>query len=179
MQVKEKAHSAFNSLKDKFKWKNAFQAPRLQKVVISTGVGRLRKDKAKIDIVKDRLAKISGQKVAARAAKISVASFKLREGETVGYMTTLRNKNMYNFLDRLLNIALPRSRDFRGIKRSAVDEMGNLTIGIREHTIFPEVSDEEVSNVFSFSVTIVSTAKNTKEALAFYENIGVPFERLK
>jgi large subunit ribosomal protein L5 len=174
--IKNKQKKAFNSLKNDFQYTNVMQTPKIQKVVVSTGIGSI-KDKKKIEIIQDRLAKISGQKASARPAKKSIAAFKTREGNTIGYQVILRGERMNNFLDRLINVALPRTRDFRGIKRTAVDEMGNLTIGIKEHTIFPETSDEELKNVFGLSVTVVTSADNSKEALAYLEFLGFPFRK--
>ena len=115
--------------------------------------------------IQDRLAVITGQKAAAKKARQSIASFKLREGEVVGYAVTLRGKKMNSFLDRLIHVAIPRMRDFRGIPRSSVDAMGNLTIGVPEHTIFPETPDENLQDVFGMSVTIVTTAESREEAM--------------
>ena len=152
------------------------QSPKIVKVVVNTGVGSFG-DKKKIDIVMDRLAKITGQKPAKRGAKKSIASFKSREGDIVGVQVTLRGEKMWSFLDRLFNIALPRTKDFRGISESAIDEMGNYTLGVKEHTIFPETADEDIKDIFGLSVTIVSSAKTKKEGLAFFENLGVPFKK--
>ena len=168
------------NLKEKAKklpgYKNAMQAPRILKVVISTGVGSF-KDKNKFKVVEDRLAKITGQKAAPRGAKVSVASFKSREGDVVGYQVTLRGARMYDFLERLINIALPRTKDFRGINPNAADEMGNYTLGIKEHNIFPETTDEELKDVFGFAITIVTTAKGKDEVVAFLTHLGFPFKK--
>src|SRR3990167_3820548 len=134
-------------------YKNPMQAPRVLKVVVSSGVGSF-KDKNKFKIVEDRLARITGQKAAPRGAKISIANFKSRQGDVVGYQVTLRGKRLYDFLERLIHIALPRTKDFRGISPNSVDEMGNYTLGIKEHNIFPETSDEELKDVFGLAVTI-------------------------
>jgi large subunit ribosomal protein L5 len=174
--IKNKQKKVFDSLKGDFKYTNVMQTPKIQKVVVSTGTGST-KDKKKIELIQDRLAKITGQKTSARPAKKSIAAFKTREGNTLGYQVILRGARMNDFLDRLINIALPRTRDFRGIKRTAVDEMGNLTIGIKEHTIFPETSDEELKNVFGLSVTVVTGADNPKEALFYLESLGFPFRK--
>jgi len=174
--TKEKQNKGYDTLKERFGYTNRMQSPRITKVVVSTGIGST-KDREKNALIPDRLAKITGQKPAPRAAKKSIATWKLREGEIVGQKVTLRGARMFAFLDKLLNIALPRTRDFKGIAKTAVDEMGNITIGIREHTIFPEVSDEELKNVFGFAVTIATTAKNKEEALAFFEYLGVPFKK--
>ena len=149
------------------------QGPRITKVVVSSGVGKKR-DKKQIELIEDRLAKITGQKPSARPAKISIASFKVREGDTVGLQVTLRGARMYDFIDKLIHIALPRTRDFRGLSAKAIDDMGNITVGIKEHTIFPETSDEDLKDVFGFAVTIVTTAKSRAEAEAFFRHLGLP-----
>lgn len=165
--IKEKQEKAFDSLKGFFEYTNAHQAPHLEKIIVSAGTGS-KFDKNKLEIVGDRLARITGQKPAPSPAKKSVAAFKVREGDIVGYQVTLRGAQMYGFLDKLLNIALPRTKDFRGISRDAVDEMGNLTIGIKEHTIFPETSDEDISDIFGFGITLVITAGTKDEAERFF-----------
>lgn len=162
-------------MKGEFNYTNALQSPRLIKAVISTGTGKI-KDKKKIEIIEDRLARITGQKAAVRGAKKSIASFKVRQGDAVGYQVTLRGARMYDFLDKLVHIALPRTRDFRGLSAKAIDSLGNITIGIRENTIFPETSDEDLKDVFGFAVTLVTTAKSKKEAEAFLRHIGVPLQ---
>ena len=175
-QTKEKHNITLSALGNTLGYKNVLEIPRLQKVVISASTGSV-KDKKKIELIQDRLAKITGQKTAPRGAKKSVAAFKIREGDTIGYQVTLRGKRMYDFLDRLLHIALPRARDFRGLSRESVDLMGNVTIGIREHTIFPETGDEDIKDVFGFAITVVTTANNKKDALAFLEHLGFPFKK--
>ncbi|OHB09704.1 MAG: 50S ribosomal protein L5 [Candidatus Zambryskibacteria bacterium RIFCSPLOWO2_12_FULL_45_14] len=168
------------SLKEKSKklpgYKNPMQMPRIMKVVISAGVGSF-KDKNKFKVVEDRLAQISGQKAAPRGAKISIASFKSRTGDTIGYQVTLRGKRMFDFLDRLVHVALPRTKDFRGISPDAADEMGNYTLGIKEHIIFPETADEELKDVFGLAVTIVTTAKSKQELVSFLTSLGFPFKK--
>lgn len=168
------------SLKEKSKkltgYKNPMQMPRIMKVVVSAGVGSF-KDKNKFKVVEDRLARITGQKAAPRGAKVSIASFKSRTGDTIGYQVTLRGKRMFDFLDRLVHIALPRTKDFRGISPTSADEMGNYTLGIKEHTIFPETADEELKDVFGFAVTIVTTAKSKQEVVLFLTNLGFPFKK--
>lgn len=154
-------------------YKNPMAVPHVEKVIVSTGVGKKR-DKKVLELIQDRLARITGQKAAPRSARISIASFKVREGDVVGFQTTIRGPRMYDFLDKLIHVAIPRTRDFRGIPATAVDEMGNITIGIKEHTIFPETSDEEVKDVFGLAVTIVTSAKNKKEATAFFKHLGLP-----
>lgn len=167
--------SSFESLKGTFGYKNKLQAPKMVKVVISTGTGKI-KDKKKVELIQDRLARITGQKTAPRGAKKSIATFKVRQGDIIGFQVTLRGARMYAFLDKLVHIALPRSRDFRGLSPKAIDDMGNMTLGIKEQTIFPETSDENLSDVFGLAITLVSTAKNKKEADAFYRHLGVPLQ---
>lgn len=174
--VIEKFASAFDSLKGNFGYSNVYQTPRVEKIVVSTGTGKI-DDKNKITLIQERLAKITGQKAAPRGAKKSIASFKLRQGDIIGYQVTLRGARMQDFLDRLIHIALPRTRDFRGIPVSAIDEMGNITIGVREHTIFPETSDEELKDIFGLSVTIVTTAKNKAEAEGYLRHLGLPLQK--
>lgn len=175
MLSKQRQQSSFEALSEEFGYKNVMSSPRITKIVVSSGVGKAR-DKNRNKVVEDRLAKITGQKPAERAARQSIASFKLREGEIVGYQATLRGARMYDFLDKLIHIALPRTRDFRGLNISAVDGMGNLTIGIKEHTIFPEIVDEDLKDVFGLAITIVTTAKTKKEAEAFFKHMGIPFK---
>ena len=174
--IKEKQKEAFTALKGKMGSSNTMQVPRLVKAVVSSGVGSF-KDKKKIEVVEDRLAKITGQKPAKRGAKKSIASYKTRQGDTVGMQITLRGPRMYSFLDKLLNIALPRTKDFRGISARAIDEIGNITIGIHEHAIFPEASDEDLRDVFGLGITVVTTAKTAQEAKAYFEYLGFPFKK--
>lgn len=174
--IKQKQSEAFAALKEKMGWKNPMQAPRLLKVVISVGTGSL-KDKKKNEIVVDRLAKIAGQKAASRGAKKAIASFKTRLGDLIGYQITLRGPRLFGFLDKFLNVALPRTKDFRGLSVKAIDEMGNITIGVKEHTIFPETADEDLRDVFGMAITVVTTAQNKKEAQAFFEHLGFPFSK--
>jgi large subunit ribosomal protein L5 len=174
--MKEKTKEAFTALKDKLGLKNVMQAPKILKVVVNSGVGSLG-DKKKIDIVIDRLAKITGQKPIKRAAKKSIATFKSREGDIVGVQVTLRGEKMWSFLDRLFNVALPRTKDFRGISAQAVDEMGNYTLSIKEHTVFPETADEDLKDVFGFAVTIVTSIDDPKLALEFFKHLDFPFRK--
>ena len=178
LTVKQKEAKAFEKMKGEFHYKNVMAAPRLKKVVVSVGTGTyMQKDKNKNADIALRLGKITGQKSATRGAKKSIATFKIRLGDPVGLMVTLRGNRMYSFLEKLVNVALPRTKDFRGISRRIVDDIGNLTMGIKEHTIFPETADEDIRDVFGLSITIVSTAKNKKEGTAFFELLGVPFKK--
>jgi len=173
--TKEKVQEAFSALKGELGYTNPMQAPRLVKVVVSVGTGKI-SDKAKIKTIEDRLARITGQKTSPRPAKKSIASFKLREGDIIGYQVTMRGPRMISFLDKLIHIALPQTKDFRGIRTSAIDDMGNITLGIREHTIFPETEDEDVKDIFGLAITIVTTAKTKKEAEAFFRHVGIPLQ---
>lgn len=174
--TKIRINNAYKTLKEELELKNVMQSPKVQKVVLSIGTGKVQ-DKARIALIQDRLARISGQKAAPRPAKKSIASFKSREGDVIGYQVTLRGERMFSFLDKLINVALPQTRDFRGLKVTAIDEMGNYTLGIKDHTIFPECSEEELKDVFSFAITIVTTAKDKKEAEAFLRHIGLPLQK--
>jgi large subunit ribosomal protein L5 len=175
--IQEKQKKAFATLQKDFGWKSVMQTPKVEKVVISVGVGRMAKDKGKVDLVANRLATITGQKAASRAAKKAIATYKTRIGDKVGYQITLRGKRAEDFLNRLIHVALPRTKDFKGITTSAIDEMGNYTLGIKEHTVFPETADEELKDVFGMGVTVVTSAKNKKTAQAYLEHLGFPFKK--
>ena len=176
--VKQKEKKAFSTLKAKYGYKNVMAAPHLVKVVVASGTGSgLKRNKDHNKLVLERLAKITGQKPATKSAKKSIASFKIRLGDPVGVMVTLRGARMYGFLDKLINVAIPRTKDFRGIERKIVDNIGNLTMSIKEHTIFPETGDEELKDVFGLAVTIVTTAKTKPEATEFFDLIGIPFKK--
>lgn len=176
--LKQKQVSSYDALKAQFGYTNKLAAPRIEKVVVSVGTGSgMKRDRNKNDFVIDRLTKIVGQKPSVKSAKQSIASFKIRQGDPVGVVVTLRGERMWSFLDKLVNVALPRTKDFRGITRSSAGDLGNMTIGIREHTIFPETSDEEISQVFGLAITIVTTAKSRPEGLAFFEYLGFPLKK--
>jgi len=174
--IKTKEKKAFEIMKAEFGYKNRMQAPRLLKVVVSAGTGKS-KDPKRNELVIDRLTKITGQKPSIRGAKKSIASFKVREGDPVGVIVTLRQGRMYGFLDKLIDVAIPRMKDFRGLDPKAVDEIGNYTMGLREHTIFTETSNEDLKDVFGFAITVVTTAKSQKEAKAFLDTLGFPFKK--
>lgn len=174
--IQDKQKNSYAALKEAFGYQNVMQAPKITKVVISVGTGSL-KDKKKAELIANRLAKITGQKPAERAAKKSIATFKVREGDPVGYQVTLRGKRMQDFLNRLIHIALPRTKDFKGINQGSVDEIGNYTLGIKEHTVFPETADEDIKDVFGMAVTIVTTSKDPKETIAYLTHLGFPFKK--
>ena len=176
ISLREKQNKAFDSLKETMGLKNKMQAPKVLKVVISSGTGSF-KDKNKNKIVEDRLTKISGQKVMLKIAKKSVATFKVREGDPVGYQVTLRGQRMFDFLNKLVYIALPRTKDFRGLSTNGIDNMGNFTIGMKENSVFPESSDEELKDVFGLAMTIVTNVKDKQSAKTFLEYLGFPFKK--
>ncbi len=176
LNTKEKQLKAFDHLKGVMGYKNAMQAPKFTKVVINVGIGSL-KDKKKIEVIIDRLTKISGQKPALRGSKKSIAAFKVREGDPVGLSVTLRGARMFAFIDKLILVAFPRTKDFRGLAKKGIDEMGNYSIGIKENTIFPETADEDLKDVFGMTVTVGTTAPDKKSAEAFLSYIGFPFKK--
>lgn len=175
-QVQTRLASVYETLKGDFGYKNVNEAATIEKVVVSVGTGRV-DDKAKIALIEDRLALITGQKASPRPARLSIAAFKLREGDIVGYQVTLRGQRMMDFMNKLIHVALPQTRDFRGLKATSIDEMGNYTLGIKEHTIFPETADEDIRDVFGMSITIVTTAKSKAEAEALLRHIGMPLKK--
>lgn len=165
------------ALKDEFKYDNVHQIPKVTKVVINAGVGRATSDSKHLEVVLKTLTQISGQQPVETVAKNSIAGFKLRDGNKIGAMVTLRGERMYDFLDRLVAIGLPRIRDFRGISDTAFDKAGNYSLGIREQAIFPEISYEDASNSHSLQVNIITTAKTAEEGKKLLELMGFPFRR--
>lgn len=176
LTIKEKAAKAYEDMKSEFGYTNKMQAPKILKVALSSTTGSI-KDPKKRDLIGDRLSKIAGQKATVKSAKKSIASFKVRQGDAVGWQVTLRGPRMWSFLEKLVNIALPRTRDFRGIDMKSVDQMGNYTLGIKEHTVFPETADEEIKDVFGFAVTLVTSAKSKPETLSLLTKLGFPFKK--
>jgi len=174
--LKERQKDAHAVFAKEFGYKNAMQAPRILKVVVAAGVGSF-KDKKKIELAADRLGKITGQKPVLRGAKKSIASYKTRVGDPVGYQVTLRGNKMWQFLEKLVHISLPRTKDFRGLSRKAADGIGGYTIGIKEHTIFPEAADEELKDVFGLAATIVTNVKKKNETIRFLEILGFPVQK--
>lgn len=174
--IKEKNKDSFKALKDALHLKNAMQAPKLVKVVVSVGTGKV-SDKKRKEFIGERLSKIVGQKVASRAAKKSISTFKVRQGDNIGFQATLRGERMMNFLEKLIHIALPRTKDFRGLKAASIDAMGNATFGIKEHMIFPESADEDIKDVFSFAITVVVTSRKKEDTRTFLEYLGFPFSK--
>jgi large subunit ribosomal protein L5 len=162
-------------LQDEFKIKNPMAVPKIEKVVLNMGVGEAISNAKLLDSAIEELTTITGQKPVITKAKKSIASFKLREGQSIGTMVTLRGQKMYEFLDRLINIALPRVRDFRGVATKSFDGRGNYTLGIRDHLIFPEIDVAKVDKSKGMNITIVTTAKNDEQARFLLREMGMPF----
>lgn len=154
--------------------KNDFQVPRIEKVIVNVGIGKYLKDANLVKDVAESVGIITGQKPVLTKSKKSIAGFKIREGLEVGIKVTLRGRRKWDFMEKLVGAALPRVRDFQGLKESALDESGNLNVGIKEHTVFPEILPENVKNIFSLQVNIVTTAKNKKESLELFKLLGFP-----
>lgn len=167
---------AMPAMRAAFGYGNIMGAPRVSKVVVTIGVGKIREEKDRAEIQK-YLALITGQKPAARAAKKAIAAFKTREGLVIGYQATLRGPRMYDFLSRLVNIALPRTRDFHGLEETSFDGSGNLTIGVREHIVFPEMAGEDYRMLFGIAVTVVTSAQSREEGMALLRAMGFPLKK--
>ncbi len=164
-------------LKKELGCKNNLMVPRLEKVVVNVGFGSKPKEGKYQEAITDTLTRITGQKPLQTIARKSISNFKLRQGSVVGMKVTLRNKRMYEFVDKLINITLPRVRDFRGIRTSVVDSNGNLNIGFKEHLSFPEISSDEVEQIHGLEITVVSTAKNGDDGYLLFELLGFPFNK--
>lgn len=162
------------ALRKEFGIENAMAVPKISKIVVNVGVGRMLKDGRSMERVERDLAVLTGQKPSARKAKKSVASFKVRQGQVVGYAVTLRGTRMYDFLDRLISVALPASKDFRGIDPKNIDAHGSLNFGVREHNIFPEVTYETLKDIFPLQITITTTATNPEQGRSLLKHMGVP-----
>ena len=165
------------ALQKEFGVKNAMAVPKIEKVVINVGIGKVTKDEKAVEKIASDVAKLTGQKSVYRRAKKSIAGFKIRQGVNIGLMTTLRGKRMYDFVDRLISVALPRSKDFRGIDTKNFDKNGNLNLGIKESSIFPEITYETLKDIFSLEVTVVTTAKSKEKGIALLRLIGFPIKR--
>ena len=165
------------SLMEKFKYSSIMEVPHLEKIVINIGVGDALQDNKALDAAVRELAQITGQHPVTTKAKKSIASFKLREGQAIGCKVTLRGIRMYEFMDRLVSIALPRVRDFRGVSKNSFDGHGNYTLGIKEQLIFPEIDYDKVSKIRGMDIVIVTTARKDDEAYALLEALGMPFHK--
>ncbi len=164
-------------LMEEFGYKNKYQVPALMKVVINMGLGAAKENPKLIDTAVVELGQITGQKPVIKKAKKSISTFKLREGVPIGVMVTLRNNMMYEFVDRLVNIALPRVRDFKGISSTGFDGRGNYTMGLTEQIVFPEISYDKIDKIKGMNITFVTTAKTDKEAKTMLEWLGLPFNK--
>lgn len=183
-QVKIKARLAESykaeivpDLMKKFGYKNVMQVPKLNKIVVNMGVGAAASDAKLLEVAVKELETITGQKPSIRKSKKAISNFKLREGVAIGAMVTLRRERMFEFLDRLVNVALPRVRDFRGLSDKSFDGRGNYTMGIKEQIIFPEINVDKITKVLGMDVTFVTTAKTDNEAFELLQSFGVPFRK--
>ena len=167
----------FGALKEKFNYSNVMEVPKLEKVTINMGLGEA-KDNAKVmESAVEEIALISGQKPVITKAKKSIANFKVRQGMPVGAKVTLRGDNMYNFIDKLFNVSLPRVRDFKGVSKNSFDGRGNYSMGIKEQLIFPEINYDKVDMIKGMNIVFTTTAKTDEEAQALLELLGMPFEK--
>ena len=176
-RLKEKYLALKPELQSDLGIKNVMDIPALEKIVISVGAGFAMKDNKLMQNIQDTITTIAGQRASIVIAKKSVAGFKVREGMPVGVRVTLRGENMYNFFDRLVSIALPRVKDFRGVARNGFDGRGNFNFGITEQLIFPEVSYDDIMQIHGMNITIVTTAKEDKAAYTLLEKLGMPFTK--
>ena len=166
-----------DALKNEFKYQNIHQIPKLNKVVINMGVGEACHNSKLAELCVNQLTKIAGQKAVSTKAKKSIASYKLREGMPVGCMVTLRGERMYDFLQKLICVVLPRIRDFRGISSKSFDGRGNYTLGLKEQALFPEISYDEIDTVLGMNISIITTAQTDEEGRALLKYLGMPFKK--
>jgi large subunit ribosomal protein L5 len=169
--------SVVPALMERFKYKNRMQVPTLKKIVLNMGLGEAIQNPKVLDNAQQEMAVITGQWPVLRKARKSIASFKLREGMTIGCKVTLRRKNMYDFLDKLVNIALPRVRDFRGINPRGFDGRGNFSMGIKEQIIFPEIDYDKIDKIRGMNITLITSANTDEEARELLGHLGMPFRR--
>ena len=164
-----------SQMMSKFNYKNVYQIPKLQKIVLNMGIGEAKEDAKILDKAQEELSLIAGQKAVKTKAKKAIANFKIREGMALGVSVTLRNKIMYEFLDRLINIAIPRIRDFRGLNQKSFDGNGNYSLGIKEQIVFPEINYDKIDKVRGLNITICTDAKSNQEALELLKSFNMPF----
>ncbi len=177
-RLKEKyQNEVVKSMMERFNYGNVMEVPKLEKVVINMGIGEARDNPKIMEAAVKELEIIAGQKAVVTQAKKSIANFKLREGMKVGTKVTLRGDRMYHFLDKLMNIALPRVRDFRGVSSSSFDGRGNFALGIKEQLIFPEIEYDMIESIRGLDIVVVTTAKTDEEARVFLEKMGMPFRK--
>jgi len=173
--VEEFKNNIKKKMMDKFQYNNVHQIPKISKIVLNMGIGDAKEDPKLLDKAQEELSLISGQRAVKTKSKKAIAAFKIREGMPLGVSVTLRNKIMYEFLDRLINIAIPRIRDFRGLNNKSFDGHGNYTLGIKEQIIFPEINYDKIDKVRGLDITICTTANNNDEALELLKNFNMPF----
>lgn len=177
-RLKEKyENEVVKSLMERFQYKNIMEVPRLEKVVVNMGIGEAKENPKLLESAVKELETITGQRPVVTAAKKSIANFKLRDGMKVGTKVTLRGEKMYDFLDKLMNVALPRVRDFRGISPTSFDGRGNFALGIKEQLIFPEIEYDDIEAIRGLDVVVVTTAKTDEEARVFLQEMGMPFRK--
>lgn len=177
-RLKEKyKNEVISRMREEFKYKNIMAIPKIEKVVVNMGVGRAVQEKAELDIALKELAMITGQKPAVTKSRKNIAGFKLRSDLPIGCKVTLRSNMMYEFLDRLINIAIPRIRDFRGLPRDSFDKKGNYNFGLKEQSIFPEINLDNVKTTQGMNITVVTTSKTDEEAVKLLELFGFPFKK--
>jgi len=164
-----------NKMMEKFKYKNVYEIPKLLKIVLNMGIGDAKEDTKILDKAREELSLISGQRAVKTKARKAIAGFKIREGMPLGVSVTLRNNIMYEFLDRLVNIAMPRIRDFRGLNPNSFDGNGNYTFGIKEQIIFPEINYDKIDKIRGLDITICTSSSNDEEALELLKNFNLPF----
>ncbi len=164
-----------SQMMSKFNYKNVYQIPKLQKIVLNMGIGEAKDDAKILDRAQEELSLIAGQKAVKTKAKKAISNFKIRAGMALGVSVTLRNKIMYEFLDRFINIAIPRIRDFRGLNSKSFDGNGNYSLGIKEQIIFPEINYDKIDKIRGLNVTICTNAKNNQEALELLKSFNMPF----
>ena len=165
------------ALKERFQYNSIMQVPKITKIVVNKGIGNAVSDKKLVDIGVEELTTITGQKAVPTKAKNSISNFKLREGMPIGARVTLRGDRMYEFLDRLMTVALPRVRDFRGVNEKGFDGRGNYTLGVKEQIIFPEISIDKIKSISGMDITFVTTANTDKEAKSLLTELGLPFKK--
>ena len=168
-----------NKMMEKFHYRNMYQIPKISKIVLNMGIGEAKEDEKILDKAQEELALISGQRAVKTRAKKAIANFKIREGMPLGVSVTLRNKIMYEFLDRLINIAIPRIRDFRGLNPKSFDGNGNYTLGLKEQIIFPEINYDKIDKIRGLDITICTTSSSNAEALELLKNFNMPFWALE
>lgn len=180
MLLKKYKEEIAPKMKERFNYNSNLAVPEIKKIIINVGVGRLSQQpnfEKNLEFISNDISLITGQKPALTASKKSIAGFKIRAGQTVGLKTTLRRLKMYNFLQKLIDVVFPRTKDFRGISYDNIDKSGNLNIGVKEHIVFPEISTDTIKFDFGFQINIVNNAKTREEAIELYKLLGIPFKK--